>query len=63
MNDKEFLCALREYIEATQVDLEGEFGIGRSLKELISSGSMPDVYLEVIRRMSAAQPNASLGET
>jgi 8-oxo-dGTP pyrophosphatase MutT (NUDIX family) len=54
MDDKEFLCALREFIEETQVDLDGEFGIGRSLKELISSGSMPDVYFEVIRRINAA---------
>ena len=53
MEDRQFLQQLREYIEMAQVQLEAEFGSGRSLQELIRSGDMPLVYGEVLRRLYA----------
>lgn len=53
MNDTEFLTALRDHIELTQVQLEAEFGCKRSLEELIADRDMPEVYAEVLRRLAA----------
>ena len=54
MDDKEFLLALREYIEQVEVKIEGEWGVGRSLEELIAADGMPALYAEVLRRLGAA---------
>ena len=51
MEDNEFLFALRKYIEMVQVQLESEFGSGRSLEELIAENDMPEIYAEVLRRL------------
>ena len=53
MDDKIFLLTLREYIEQVEAQIEGEWGIGRSLEELIASGEMPQLYSEVLRRLGA----------
>jgi len=57
MDDKEFLLALREYIEQAEVKIEGEWGVCRSLEELISVGEMPQLYTEVLRRLDEALPH------
>lgn len=51
MNDKEFLLALREYIEQTEVKIDSEFGMGWPLSRLISENRMPEIYAEVLRRV------------
>jgi hypothetical protein len=53
MDDKEFLLVLRKYIEQVEVQLEGEWGIGRSLDDLIAANEMPPLYEEVLRRLGA----------
>ena len=54
MTDTDFLLALREYIERVEVQIEGEFGVGRSLEELIADDDMPPLYAEVLRRLGVA---------
>lgn len=54
MDDKEFLLALREYIEQAEAEREGEWGIGRTLDRLIAEGKMPPLYAEVLRRLGVA---------
>jgi hypothetical protein len=51
MDDKEFLLAMREYIEDVEVLIENDRGVGRSLEELIAEGEMPPLYSEVLRRL------------
>ncbi len=53
MDDKEFLQAVREYIEQAEVQIEGEWGTCRNLDELIAEASMPELYAEVLRRLGA----------
>jgi hypothetical protein len=53
MDDKEFLLALLEYIEQAEVEIDGEWGVGRSLDKLIADDSMPSLYAEVLRRLEA----------
>ncbi len=53
MDDKEFLLAVREYIEQVEVQIDGEWGYCRSLDELIATAAMPDLYAEVLRRIGA----------
>ena len=53
MDDKEFLLALREYMEQVEVQIEGEWGVGRSLEELIAANEMSPLYAEVLRRLRA----------
>ena len=51
MSDKEFLEAIKLYIEEQEVVSDGEWGYARSLDELIVDGVMPEIYSEVIRRL------------
>lgn len=52
MNSAEkFLHNVREYIERMEVDAEGEWGLGRTLKELIEQKCMPEIYNEVLIRI------------
>lgn len=53
MDDEKFLLALREYIEAAEVERDGEWGSARSLQQLIDDKAMPDLYTEVLRRLAA----------
>ena len=53
MNDKEFLLAVREYIEQVEVQIDGEWGSCRRLDELIADADMPELYAEVLRRLGA----------
>jgi hypothetical protein len=51
MNNKDFLIALKDYIEKVELQIEGEWGGGRSLAKLISKGEMPEIYDEVLSRL------------
>ena len=53
MDDKEFLLALREYIEEVEMLIESDRGEGRSLEEVIAEGEMAPLYSEVLRRLGA----------
>jgi hypothetical protein len=52
MDDQAFLLALKEYIEEVEVQIEGEWGVGRHLEGLIEEQDMPDIYAEVLRRIA-----------
>jgi hypothetical protein len=52
MTEQEFLAAVRDYIEQVQVQLESEWGVGRTLEELIAANDMPTLYGEVLRRIA-----------
>jgi hypothetical protein len=54
MDDDEFLLRLREYIEQVEVMIEGEWGVDRTLEELIAEHKMPRLYAEVLRRLGVA---------
>ena len=54
MNDKEFLFELKKYIEEMVETLEGEWGVGKSLEQIIADGGMPPLYDEALRRISIA---------
>jgi ribosome-associated protein YbcJ (S4-like RNA binding protein) len=44
---RELIKQIKEYIEETEVKVDGEWGDCRDLKELIRDGEMPDIYFEV----------------
>jgi hypothetical protein len=57
MNELEFLVLLKLYIERMEETVDGEWGDGRSIAQLISDGEMPQpIYSEVIRRIEALTP-------
>ena len=52
MTDREFLLAVKEYIEQTEVANDTECGLVRKLDELIADGEMPALYTEVNYRLN-----------
>ena len=53
MNDHYFLIAVKLALEELAMRLESEYGsVFTTLEELIASGDMPDVYAEVLRRLT-----------
>ena len=42
---------MKEYIENVAVRLDGEFGKGRSLKEIILDDNMPELYKKICKLM------------
>jgi hypothetical protein len=52
MTDKQLLEAVLAYIEDTEVDRDGEYGIGRDLQTLIKEDDMPALYNEVRDRLA-----------
>ncbi len=44
MLEKEFLLALRDYIEQVEVMIEKEWGTGRPLIALTANNKMPRIY-------------------
>jgi hypothetical protein len=57
LSDKEFFLKLKQYIEDAEHQIDGEWGNGRSVEQLISDGAMPDLYFQVLQRItSVAQP-------
>ena len=53
MLEKEFLIALRDYIERVEVMIENEWGMGKPLIALTANNKMPRIYDEVLRRLVA----------
>ena len=53
MSDKEFLDAVRKYIEECESTIENEWGSCRPLDELILNGKMPRLYYVVLRALRA----------
>lgn len=51
MQDKEFLQALRKQIDMLEEAVDGECGRSRSAEQLLNEGKMPEVYLELLRRI------------
>ena len=47
MTLKNFLYRVKQYIENQQVTIDGEWGVGRSVEELIADGEMPELWHEV----------------
>lgn len=45
--EREFLLALKDYIEHVEAKIEGEWGCGRSINEI----EMPDIYYDVLERL------------
>ena len=57
LSDKEFFLKLKRYIEDAEHKIDGEWGHCRSVEQLISDGEMPDLYFQVLQRItSLAQP-------
>ena len=54
MNDDDFLAAVKTYIEEVEVKIDGEWGMERTLAELIAEGEMPPIYVEALRRTRPA---------
>lgn len=44
----ELLNDIKSWIEDACIDMEGEWGVGRSKEELIESGEMPDLYYKLV---------------
>ena len=44
----DFLNDIIKYIESTQVAIDGEWGDGRTLEELINDKEMPKLYHDLI---------------
>ena len=53
MDNIVFLQEVRNYIEETEVAMDGEWGFGRTLQELIAEKRMPALYAEVLQRLQA----------
>ena len=47
-DELQFLKEVKEYIEGTEVDNDGEWGSGRTLEELIEQKEMPELYQKVL---------------
>ena len=43
MTDKEFLQALRRYVEEIEVSNDAEYGSVRTLEEIVGADEMPDI--------------------
>lgn len=52
MQELEFLQSLKSYIKRMEAMQEQEWGSCRPLEELIETGDMPEVYKEVVKRLS-----------
>ena len=52
--DEEFLAAVKTYIEEVEVKIEGEWGSGLPLTDLIAEDRMPMLYAEVLKRIAVA---------
>lgn len=52
MNDKQFLEAIKNYIEEMEERCQQEWGEYLNLPEMIERGLMPEIYTEVLRRIS-----------
>lgn len=59
--EREFLEALRSYIEGVEERIDGEWGTGKSAETLIRLGEMPEVYNEVISRLANLKPRLPVG--
>ncbi len=44
----ELLKEIKEYIEVSEVSVDGEWGSARDLNEIISDGHMPEIYDKVL---------------
>lgn len=62
MQDKEFLQALRKHIDMLEEAVDGECGRSRSAEQLLNEGKMPEVYLELLRRIELEQDATTKGE-
>jgi len=51
MDDLEFLTQIKTYIEQMEVAVDGEWGAGRSLEQLVKENEMPELYFEVLNRI------------
>lgn len=53
MTVREFLVAVRDYIEASEESVEAERGACRSFARMLEDGDVPDLYHEVVRLIAA----------
>ena len=58
--DRKFLEDVKEFIEDAVSAHEWEWGSGRSLKELIDNGKMPELYYEVIQKLIEVDLNSKV---
>ena len=56
LSDKEFFLKLKQYIEDVEHQIDGEWGNCRSVEQLISDGAMPDLYFQVLQRITSVAP-------
>ena len=52
---KELLLKIKAELEASEEQLEWEFGSGRDIEELISDNGMSDVYYELCEMIESMQ--------
>ena len=50
--DVDLLKQIKELIEGFAEDVEGEWGSGRPLSELIENNDMPDCYYEIVKLLT-----------
>jgi hypothetical protein len=44
---KNLLYGVKRYIESQEMNMDGEYGRGRNVEELIADGAMPELWHEV----------------
>jgi hypothetical protein len=59
LSDKEFFLKLKQYIEDVEHQIDGEWGNCRSVEQLISDVAMPDLYFQVLQRITSVAPPAT----
>jgi saccharopine dehydrogenase-like NADP-dependent oxidoreductase len=50
--NKKTLIYIKEYIERVEVQIDGEWGYNRELKELIKDGQMPKIYYNILELLT-----------
>jgi len=63
LSDKEFFLKLKQYIEDVEHQIDGEWGNCRSVEQLISDGAMPDLYFQVLQRITSVAPPEPVAAT
>lgn len=57
MNDTEFLLAVKQYIEDSEVKMDSEWGSHRTVEQMVAANIMPPLYAEVLRRLTEPKPS------
>ena len=48
----DMLVEIRDYVEEVEVKIDGEWGSGRTVEQLIAAGYMPDFYPKICKMIA-----------